>query len=149
MEEFNLKDFTAIECDLGSYDSVHSFCSSLDTFRMDRPVDRLCCNAAVYQPSLDYAKWTPDGHEQQMQMNFLSHFLMISKVMPSMVGGNSPRVVLVGSVTGNDNTVGGGGVYPIADLKDLDGLAQVTFIQCCLYSSSFFQWHCGASGCGQ
>merc|ERR1712161_55545 len=32
-----------------------------------------------------------------------------------------PRVVLVGSVTGNDSTVGGGGVYPIADLKDLDG----------------------------
>ena len=28
---------------------------------------------------------------------------------------------MVGSVTGNDNTVGGGGVYPIADLKDLDG----------------------------
>ena len=25
-------------------------------------------------------------------------------------------------VTGNDNTVGGGGVYPIADLKELDGL---------------------------
>lgn len=32
-----------------------------------------------------------------------------------------PRVVMVGSVTGNDNTVGGGGVYPIADLKDLSG----------------------------
>ena len=29
---------------------------------------------------------------------------------------------MVGSVTGNDNTVGGGGVYPVADLKDLDGL---------------------------
>ncbi len=28
---------------------------------------------------------------------------------------------MVGSVTGNDNTVGGGGVYPIADLKNLDG----------------------------
>ena len=28
---------------------------------------------------------------------------------------------MVGSVTGNDNTVGGGGVYPIADLKDLSG----------------------------
>lgn len=28
---------------------------------------------------------------------------------------------MVGSVTGNDNTVGGGGVYPIADLKQLDG----------------------------
>lgn len=32
-----------------------------------------------------------------------------------------PRVIMVGSVTGNDNTVGGGGVYPIADLKNLDG----------------------------
>lgn len=32
-----------------------------------------------------------------------------------------PRVIMVGSVTGNDNTVGGGGVYPVADLKNLDG----------------------------
>ena len=35
-----------------------------------------------------------------------------------------PRMVVVGSVTGNDNTVGGGGVYPVADLRDLEGLAQ-------------------------
>ena len=28
---------------------------------------------------------------------------------------------MVGSVTGNDNTVGGGGVYPIADLHNLEG----------------------------
>jgi hypothetical protein len=28
----------------------------------------------------------------------------------------------VGSVTGNDNTVGGGGVYPVADLRELKGL---------------------------
>ncbi len=32
------------------------------------------------------------------------------------------RVIMVGSVTGNDNTVGGGGVYPIADLRELEGL---------------------------
>ena len=31
-----------------------------------------------------------------------------------------PRIITVGSVTGNDNTVGGGGVYPIADLKVTD-----------------------------
>lgn len=29
---------------------------------------------------------------------------------------------MVGSVTGNDNTVGGGGVYPIADLHQMEGL---------------------------
>ena len=34
---------------------------------------------------------------------------------------DDPRVIMVGSVTGNDNTVGGGGVYPIADLKNLEG----------------------------
>jgi hypothetical protein len=31
-------------------------------------------------------------------------------------------LIQVGSVTGNDNTVGGGGVYPIADLHELDGM---------------------------
>lgn len=31
-------------------------------------------------------------------------------------------MIALGSVTGNDNTVGGGGVYPIADLRDLEGL---------------------------
>lgn len=38
-----------------------------------------------------------------------------------MTEAKDPRVIMVGSVTGNDNTVGGGGVYPIADLKNLDG----------------------------
>lgn len=57
-----------------------------------------------------------------MQINFLSHFLMISLLLSEIAKAQDPRVVLVGSVTGNDNTVGGGGVYPIADLKDLDGL---------------------------
>lgn len=41
--------------------------------------------------------------------------------MDEMKKSPDPRVIMVGSVTGNDNTVGGGGVYPIADLKDLDG----------------------------
>lgn len=38
-----------------------------------------------------------------------------------MTKSTDPRITMVGSVTGNDNTVGGGGVYPIADLKELDG----------------------------
>jgi light-dependent protochlorophyllide reductase len=122
-EGFDMGSFTALELDLESYASVRKFCSELDKFKLDRPLDRLVCNAAVYQPSLDYAKWTVDGHEQQMQINFLSHFLLISKLMPGMAAStNSPRILMVGSVTGNDNTVGGGGVYPVADLKDLEGL---------------------------
>eukprot|EP00614_Pseudopedinella_elastica_P012495 CAMPEP_0172586810 /NCGR_PEP_ID=MMETSP1068-20121228/6059_1 /TAXON_ID=35684 /ORGANISM="Pseudopedinella elastica, Strain CCMP716" /LENGTH=480 /DNA_ID=CAMNT_0013381685 /DNA_START=81 /DNA_END=1523 /DNA_ORIENTATION=- len=123
LEEFDMSSFTPMECDLSSYASVDRFCAQLEEFTKGRPIDRLACNAAVYQPSLDYAKYTEDGHEQQMQINFLSHFKLISKLMPNMAKSEDARVVLVGSVTGNDNTVGGGGVYPVADLKELEGLA--------------------------
>jgi protochlorophyllide reductase len=44
--------------------------------------------------------------------------------MPEMKEALNPRMIMVGSVTGNDNTVGGGGVYPVADLRELEGLAQ-------------------------
>ena len=119
-----MSSFTAMEIELNSYESVRSFCKELDKFKVGKPIDRLVCNAAVYQPSLPYAKWSVDGHEQQMQINFLSHFLMISLLMEDMAKATDPRVVMVGSVTGNDNTVGGGGVYPIADLKELEGLKE-------------------------
>ncbi|GAB5369041.1 hypothetical protein AAMO2058_001371200 [Amorphochlora amoebiformis] len=121
-EGFDEKSFTPMHLDLASFDSVHKFKEDLDKFRGEKPIDRLVCNAAVYQPSLDYPKWSKDDIEQQLQINFLSHFLLTSLVMEDMKGSEDPRVIMVGSVTGNDNTVGGGGVYPVADLKELEGL---------------------------
>ena len=123
LEEFDRSSFTPMHLDLASFDSVRKFHEEVDKFRDGAPIDRIVCNAAVYQPSLDYAKWTEDNIEQQMQINYLSHFLLVSLMMGDMKGATDPRVVMVGSVTGNDNTVGGGGVYPVADLKDMDGLA--------------------------
>jgi len=121
VDGFDMTSFTPMYCEMNSFESVRAFCKNVDEFRGDKPIDRLICNAGVYQPSLRYAKWSKDGHEQTMQINFLSHFLMISKMIQSMANAEDPRVTMVGSVTGNDNTVGGGGVYPIADLHDLDG----------------------------
>eukprot|EP00981_Chlorochromonas_danica_P003884 scaffold735_cov159-Ochromonas_danica.AAC.16 len=121
-EGFDKKDFTMIHCDLASFASVRKFVDDLKEFKVGKPLDRLVCNAAVYQPTLDYAKYTEDDIEQQIQINHLSHFLMISLLIDDMREAVQPRVILVGSVTGNDNTVGGGGVYPIADLRELDGL---------------------------
>jgi len=121
IDGFDMDNFTPMECELQSFESVHQFCADVEEFRINKPIDRLICNAGIYQPSLDYAKWSMDGHEQTMQANFLSHFLIVSKMLDSMTGGQDPRIILVGSVTGNDNTVGGGGVYPIADLHELDG----------------------------
>jgi protochlorophyllide reductase len=152
VDGFPSADFTPMLCELNSFDSVKEFCDNVQDFCMDKPIDRLICNAGVYQPSLPYPKWSKDGHEQTMQINYLSHFLMIryvvvvvyfvhvdvvlatdyfthtthlyysySKLLPSLMQSKDPRVTMVGSVTGNDNTVGGGGVYPIADLHELDG----------------------------
>jgi protochlorophyllide reductase len=50
-----------------------------------------------------------------------SIYIFRSLLMPSMMQSRDARITMVGSVTGNDNTVGGGGVYPIADLHELDG----------------------------
>lgn len=122
VDEFDPKSFTAMECDLGSFDSVRKFVNDLNEFKSGRHIDRLVCNAAVYQPSLDYAKYTVDDIEQQAQINYLSHFLMCSLLLPDLKEAKGARVIMVGSVTGNDNTVGGGGVYPIADLRDMQGL---------------------------
>ena len=124
LDGFDLESFTPIHCELNSFESVRNFCQQVDEFRLSKPIDRLICNAGVYQPSLPYAKWSKDQHEQTMQINFLSHFLMISQLMPGLMASPQARVVMVGSVTGNDNTVGGGGVYPIADLHELEGLRQ-------------------------
>ena len=122
IEGFSTDFFTPMEVELNSFQSVRDFCAELDQWKSGKPLDRLICNAGVYQPSLSHAKWSVDGHEQQMQINYLSHFLMVSLLLPDLARSPDPRCVLVGSVTGNDNTVGGGGVYPIADLKDLAGL---------------------------
>lgn len=121
VDGFDMDNFTPMYCELNSFESVREFCKKVDQFRLSKPIDRLICNAGVYQPTLPYAKWSVDNHEQTMQINYLSHFLMVSLLINSMLDSADPRVIMVGSVTGNDNTVGGGGVYPIADLHELDG----------------------------
>ena len=87
IDEFNPELFTPMEVELNSFESVRKFCNDLNEFKLGRPLDRLLCNAAVYQPSLPYAKWSVDGHEQQMQINFLSHFLMLRRAHLHAAGG--------------------------------------------------------------
>jgi NAD(P)-dependent dehydrogenase (short-subunit alcohol dehydrogenase family) len=77
VDGFPTDRFTVMHCDNNSFESVKKFCKDVDEFRMGKPLDRLICNAGVYQPSLPYPKWSKDNHEQTMQINYLSHFLMI------------------------------------------------------------------------
>mmetsp|Transcript_43209 Transcript_43209/g.50592 ORF Transcript_43209/g.50592 Transcript_43209/m.50592 type:complete len:85 (-) Transcript_43209:2-256(-) len=62
-----------------------------------------------------------NGYEQTMQANYLSHFLIFNRLVEAVSAAPDPCIVLVGSVTEDDNTVGGGGVYPVANLHELAG----------------------------
>merc|ERR1719337_181694 len=85
IDEFDTELFTPMHVDLQSFESVRNFVKELNDWKGMKPIDRLICNAGIYQPSLPYAKWSEDGHEQTMQANYLSHFLLVSELMPDMV----------------------------------------------------------------
>ena len=59
-----------------------------------------------------------------MGVNHLGHFLLVQLLLPELKRARGARCCIVGSVTGNSNTIGGGLVYPRADLGDLSGLKQ-------------------------
>ena len=50
-ENFDKSKYSILELDLGSFASVKSFVNKLKQAK-SRPLDRLVCNAAVYQPAL-------------------------------------------------------------------------------------------------
>merc|ERR1719343_596442 len=56
-----------------------------------------------------------------MGVNHLGHFLLCNLLLEDMSRAKNARLCIVGSVTGNTNTIGGGLVYPRADLGDLQG----------------------------
>ena len=99
----NGHDFMALPCKLDSFSSVRQFCSELEDFKGAKPIDRLVCNAATFNNDKDPV-WTEDGHEQTTQVNFLSHFLLVSLLMPEMMGAKDPRIILVGAEGGNEKT---------------------------------------------
>ena len=53
-----------------------------------------------------------------MGVNHLGHFLLTQLLMSDLEKAKNARCIIVGSITGNSNTIGGG-VYSSADLGDL------------------------------
>jgi len=114
--------YTVMKLELASLQSVRDFVANLKAFKSARPLNNLICNAAVYRPTDPEPAWTDDGFEMSMGVNHLGHFLLVNLLMNDMKKAKDARVCIVGSITGNTNTVGGGLVYPQADLGSLQGL---------------------------
>lgn len=107
-KEFGMPDgsYVVMKLELGSLQSVRDFVSNLKAFKSIRPVDNLICNAAVYKPTDPEPAWTDDGFEQSMGINHFGHFLLTNLMVDDMAKAKGARMCIVGSITGNTNTVG-------------------------------------------
>ncbi|TKY49074.1 Protochlorophyllide reductase [Spatholobus suberectus] len=116
------ENYTIMHLDLASLDSVRQF---VDNFRRSgMPLDVLVCNAAVYLPTAKEPTFTAEGFELSVGTNHLGHFLLARLLLEDLNKSDYPskRLIIVGSITGNTNTLAGN-VPPKANLGDLRGLA--------------------------
>ncbi|KAK9269798.1 hypothetical protein L1049_001576 [Liquidambar formosana] len=115
------ENYTIMHLDLASLDSVRQF---VDNFqRSEQPLDVLVCNAAVYLPTAKEPTFTAEGFELSVGTNHLGHFLLARLLLDDLKKSDYPskRLIIVGSITGNTNTLAGN-VPPKANLGDLRGL---------------------------
>jgi len=115
-------DYKAVKLECASLASVRDFSKELKRLLRGRGLDRLVCNAAVYLPTDPKPRFTDEGYEMSFGVNHLSHFLLLQLLMPDLKKAKDARVCIVGSVTGNKNTVAGSLVKPVADVGDLEGV---------------------------
>jgi len=123
-EEMPDDAYTVMKLELANLQSVRDFVANLKAFKSARPLTHLVCNAAVYRPTDPEPAWTDDGFEMSMGVNHLGHVLLVNLLLEDMSRAKGARCCIVGSITGNSNTVGGGLVYPLADLGKLQGFEQ-------------------------
>ena len=125
-----------IEIDLADLNSVRNGAKSL-LEDLEKPLDALVCNAAVYLPRLKKPLRSPQGYEISMATNHFGHFLLIQLLLENLSkssrpvwkgrswGVESSRVVILGTVTANNKELGGKIPIPApADLGNLSGFEE-------------------------
>lgn len=114
------ENYKILQVDLGSLASTRNF---VNAFRaLNRPLDSLVCNAAIYMPLLKEPLWSPEGYELTMTTNHLSHFLLCNVMLADMQRSSyrDRRMVILGTVTHNPDELGGK-IPPRPDLGNFEG----------------------------
>ncbi len=130
------KQLQHIYLDLSDLDSVRLGVENLLN-SLDGPLDALVCNAAVYMPRLSKPMRSPQGYELSMATNHFGHFLLIQLLLENLSSSKrpvwkgrswaveSPRLVMLGTVTANYEELGGKIPIPApADLGNLSGFQE-------------------------
>lgn len=117
------ENYTLLHIDLGSLDSVRQFISSFRS--LNRSLDALVCNAAIYMPLIKEPLRSPEGYELTVTTNHLGHFLMCNVMLEDMKRSTYPdrRMVILGTVTHNPDELGGK-IPPRPDLGKFEGFSE-------------------------
>jgi protochlorophyllide reductase len=106
-------------CDLADLASVER--SATELLHRGEPVDCLVLNAGLQYSGAPEPQRSAQGHELTIAVNHLGHQALAMRLLPLLLAGQSPRVVVTGSEV-HDPSSPGGRVGQPAGLGDLAGL---------------------------
>jgi protochlorophyllide reductase len=108
-------------CDLSDLTSVERCAEALLTAA--EPIDSLVLNAGLQYSGAREPRWSAQGFELTIAVNHLAHQVLLQRLLPLLLRGTAPRLVVTGSEV-HDPSSAGGKVGQPAGLGDLAGLRQ-------------------------
>lgn len=108
-------------CDLADLTSIGRCAASL--MAEGEPIDSLVLNAGLQYSGLPEPRWSAQGFELTIAVNHLGHQALLQQLLPLLLRGTAPRLVVTASEV-HDPTTAGGKVGLPAGLGDLAGLRQ-------------------------
>jgi protochlorophyllide reductase len=108
-------------CDLADLASVEGCAADLLT--TGEPIDSLVLNAGLQYSGASEPRWSVQGFELTVAVNHLAHQALLQRLLPLLLRGTAPRLVVTASEV-HDPSSAGGKVGQPAGLGDLAGLRQ-------------------------
>jgi protochlorophyllide reductase len=94
-----------------------------DLLAAAEPIDSLVLNAGLQYSGASEPRWSAQGFELTVAVNHLAHQLLLQRLLPLVLQGTAPRLVVTSSEV-HDPSSAGGKVGQPAGLGDLAGLRQ-------------------------
>jgi len=108
-------------CDLADLSSIDRCAAS--PLAKGEPIDTLVLNAGLQYSGGTEPRWSAQGFELTMAVNHLGHQALLQQLLPLLLRGTAPRLVVTASEVHDPSTAGGKVGRP-AGLGDLAGLRQ-------------------------
>lgn len=106
-------------CDLADLTSVEQCAAAL--LGAGDPIDSLVLNAGLQYAGAATPRWSAQGFERTLAVNHLAHQALLQRLLPLLLKGHQPRLVVTASDV-HDPQAPGGRVGRPASLGDLQGL---------------------------